>query len=94
MFIFVNYVPDARIEDMPVRHPDTDEYIVDDITGKLVTQSSYVGDLVPDLLNPNEVICDTETTMIEDKPWLIIRKRRTLDYFKNHPEYSQLKDKN
>lgn len=81
-FIYLNYSEDySRYVARDVRDPETGDIILDD-RGEPVTQKSPIGDITSTTLPPHCVFCPVDPTPFKNKPWVAIRQRQTLDYFR------------
>ncbi len=88
-FCFINYIPDSKSVSTPVLD-ESMQPVLDDENMPVFDQH-FVGDLTSQIFMPDQVLCNLDPSPLEQKPWVIVRVRRSLDYYRNHPIYGKVK---
>jgi len=79
-FSYLNYLEDGtKTTALPQTDPETGEQLMGD-DGEFLFEVRVLGDVTRTVLDPQSVLFPMSCDSIEDEPWVIIRRKRTLDY--------------
>ena len=82
-FVFVDYKENTgTYETDAVKDIDTGDTVFDN-EGNPIQISRPKDDIIQKVLMPHSVLCNLDVSPIEEKPWVIIKQRREMDYFRN-----------
>ena len=82
MFVYLNYMEDgSHYRSKPIIDANTGQPVFDNDDNPM-QEKTPIGDIVPTLVNPQNIIVPFDGNMdLDDKPWIALYQRRSMDYF-------------